>query len=212
MFKETEIKDRILHAATAEFAEKGYRGATLRGIAVRIDVTAALINYHFGSKERLAEAVIEMQRHAISVPVDGDISCVDSDMSWRALLRSFVNAVIAAFTSADYPNCYFAALYRHEAATIGDKKVTLHDQCLMPVYERLEKIVAMGVKSGDRYAVRLWSLTLWNLILALALKDGRRVGEYIPEGISPKLFQTLSTDFMIDQVLSGLHFERAAVA
>ncbi|WP_020574702.1 TetR/AcrR family transcriptional regulator [Actinopolymorpha alba] len=60
---------RIRDAALLQFAEHGIRGATIRGIAAEAGVSAALVQHHFGSKERLREAcdayVLEfVQRHA----------------------------------------------------------------------------------------------------------------------------------------------------
>ena len=50
---------RILAAAIAEFAARGFEGASMDAIAARTDTTRALINYYFGSKERLYLAVLE---------------------------------------------------------------------------------------------------------------------------------------------------------
>jgi AcrR family transcriptional regulator len=50
---------RILAAATAEFAARGYEGASMDAIAARTQTTRALINYYFGSKEKLYFAVLE---------------------------------------------------------------------------------------------------------------------------------------------------------
>ena len=58
--KEPEAnRSRILAAATAEFAARGYKGASMDAIAARTSTTRALINYYFGSKERLYLAVLE---------------------------------------------------------------------------------------------------------------------------------------------------------
>jgi AcrR family transcriptional regulator len=50
---------RILAAAKAEFAARGYEGASMDSIAARTQTTRALINYYFGSKEKLYLAVLE---------------------------------------------------------------------------------------------------------------------------------------------------------
>ena len=50
---------RILAAATAEFAGRGYDGASMDAITARTQTTRALINYYFGSKEKLYLAVLE---------------------------------------------------------------------------------------------------------------------------------------------------------
>jgi AcrR family transcriptional regulator len=50
---------RILAAAIEEFASRGFEGASMDAIAAGTNTTRALINYYFGSKERLYLAVLE---------------------------------------------------------------------------------------------------------------------------------------------------------
>ena len=50
---------RIVAAAIDEFAARGFEGASMDAIAARTDTTRALINYYFGSKEKLYIAVLE---------------------------------------------------------------------------------------------------------------------------------------------------------
>ena len=52
-------RGRILAAAVAEFASRGFKGASMDDIASRTDTTRALINYYFESKEKLYLAVLE---------------------------------------------------------------------------------------------------------------------------------------------------------
>ncbi len=49
----------IVAAAIDEFAARGFKGASMDGIAARTSTTRALINYYFGSKEKLYIAVLE---------------------------------------------------------------------------------------------------------------------------------------------------------
>jgi AcrR family transcriptional regulator len=50
---------RIIEAAIDEFAARGFKGASMDAIAARTHTTRALINYYFGSKEKLYIAVLE---------------------------------------------------------------------------------------------------------------------------------------------------------
>lgn len=57
---------RILRAADALLAERGYDGVSTRDVARRAGVNKALIFYHFGSKDELFEAVLDLyyEEHA----------------------------------------------------------------------------------------------------------------------------------------------------
>lgn len=50
---------QILAAAVAEFASRGFKGASMDAIAARTSTTRALINYYFGSKEGLYVEVLK---------------------------------------------------------------------------------------------------------------------------------------------------------
>ncbi|MEP7181691.1 MAG: TetR/AcrR family transcriptional regulator [Betaproteobacteria bacterium] len=51
-------KDRILDAAEALFMEHGFEATSLRSITTTAGVNLAAVNYHFGSKEELFQAVL----------------------------------------------------------------------------------------------------------------------------------------------------------
>jgi len=63
MRQEIDTKQKILDAAQHLFASLGFQATSLRAITKRAGVNIAAINYHFGSKEALLNAVIE--RHLI---------------------------------------------------------------------------------------------------------------------------------------------------
>ncbi len=53
-------RNKIMKAAARIFAEDGYDGASIRKIVAKADVNQAAISYHFGSKEGLYRAVLQM--------------------------------------------------------------------------------------------------------------------------------------------------------
>ena len=53
-------REAILGAARAQFAEYGYDGATIRGIAAVAAVDPALVHHFYGSKERLFAAAMQL--------------------------------------------------------------------------------------------------------------------------------------------------------
>lgn len=62
--KQTSTKERLIQAAGPIFAEKGYRDATVAEICDQAQANIAAVNYHFGDKESLYDAV---WRHAFSI-------------------------------------------------------------------------------------------------------------------------------------------------
>lgn len=54
-----DTKQRMLDAAEKLFAHKGFQGTSLRSITGEAKVNLAAVNYHFGTKESLLEAVLE---------------------------------------------------------------------------------------------------------------------------------------------------------
>jgi AcrR family transcriptional regulator len=69
---------RIRDAAMAEFAAKGYRGATMRGIAAAAGVSVGLVQHHFATKDGLRSAcdelVLDLVRFKAQAVDDGTIS------------------------------------------------------------------------------------------------------------------------------------------
>lgn len=56
---DTVQREQLLSIATDLFAQQGIQATRLRAIAERAGVTPALLNYYFGNKERLVEAMVE---------------------------------------------------------------------------------------------------------------------------------------------------------
>ena len=96
----------IVAAAIVEFAARGYKGASMDAIAARTHTTRALINYYFGSKEKLYLAVLEHVyaeiRHAESqlhlehlAPVDAMRRIVEFTFHYYLAHEGFVRLVVA---------------------------------------------------------------------------------------------------------------------
>jgi AcrR family transcriptional regulator len=54
-----DTRDVVLAAARQAFAERGFDGATIRGIATAAGVDPALVHHYFGNKDKLFLAAIE---------------------------------------------------------------------------------------------------------------------------------------------------------
>ena len=67
--KSERTRQRILDAAARTFRDKGYAGTTLNDIAVAALLRAGSIYYHFDSKERLLEEVLDIGIARVSAAV-----------------------------------------------------------------------------------------------------------------------------------------------
>lgn len=97
---------RIIQAAIDEFAARGFKGASMDAIAARTDTSRAMINYYFGSKEKIYIAVLENVyseiRHAESLldldhlaPVDAMRRIVQFTFDYYLGHEGFVQLVVA---------------------------------------------------------------------------------------------------------------------
>jgi AcrR family transcriptional regulator len=76
MTNDSGTAQKILKAATAEFSENGLAGARIDRIASRANVNKAMIYYHFSSKERLYQSILDRQiakiRHFFNEKIPGE--------------------------------------------------------------------------------------------------------------------------------------------
>jgi AcrR family transcriptional regulator len=78
----------VLVAARASFAEKGFRGTTIRAVAAAAGVDPALVHHYFGTKDDLFVAALE-------IPVDprevlAPVVAAGPDGAGERLLRAFL--------------------------------------------------------------------------------------------------------------------------
>ncbi len=90
---ETTQRERLLDAAVACFTADGVAATSLRGIAVKAGVTPALVNYYFGSKEKLLAAFIAER----VLPVIGSLreGLLAAGGNPQALVTAFVTGLYA---------------------------------------------------------------------------------------------------------------------
>src|SRR6266702_5818848 len=95
-----ETRASILNAAIAEFAERGFEGASIRAIADRLGIQHPLITYHYRTKDILWRAVAEYafaeirESWDIRIPPDSSLSAVDRVREeFRAFLQFTIQHV-----------------------------------------------------------------------------------------------------------------------
>jgi len=90
----SETQTRILDAAEELFLLHGFEGASMRMLTARAGVNLAAINYHFGSKDALIEAVLRRRLDPMNASRIVVLDRLEADAAGRALAPE---AIIGAF-------------------------------------------------------------------------------------------------------------------
>jgi len=123
MSKPLKTKDRLLKAACGIFAEKGFRDATVAEICEAAEANIASVNYHFGDKEKLYDAVwhCAFTIATETYPVNGGLP---ENPTVEECLHSYANAVLHRIFSEDESGLFAKLLYRELASpTLALKKI-----------------------------------------------------------------------------------------
>ena len=138
-----ETRASILNAAIAEFAERGFEGASIRAIADRLGLQHPLITYHYRTKDILWRATAE---HAFAqIKAGWDMSAPESsDLSPLARLREEY-ATLFRYTVA-FPE--FHRFMRQEALTNNPRLKWVAQTVLTPLLGRLIPQIVAAQKQG----------------------------------------------------------------
>ena len=133
----------IIAAAIDEFAARGFKGASMDAIAARTHTTRALINYYFGSKEKLYLAVLER--------VYGEIREAEGKLDLDHLTPDDAVRRIVEFTYNYYiTNQGFVRLVVAENQARGRhfRKSKAMRTLNRPIIERLARVIERGQAEG----------------------------------------------------------------
>ena len=96
-------RQKILSTATILFAKHGYEGVSTRALAEMAEVNQPAIQYHFGSKEGLYRAVIQMIADDLAERMRGAREGVQTALAVKgqpdSALRPILMELLDAFTS-----------------------------------------------------------------------------------------------------------------
>lgn len=138
-----ETRASILNAAIAEFAARGFEGASIRAIADRLGLQHPLITYHYRSKDILWRAAAE---HAFAqIKAGWDVLAPEtSDLPPLVRLREEY-ATLYRYTVA-FPE--FHRFMRQESLTDNPRLKWVAETVLTPLLGRLIPQIAAAQKQG----------------------------------------------------------------
>nr|QKW93672.1 helix-turn-helix transcriptional regulator [Vitiosangium cumulatum] len=134
-----EAREALLQAAGEVFAEAGYEAAGIRAICARAGANVAAVNYHFGGKEALYQAVLEelfasADRRAPRVREDA--SGTRPEEAVGALVQGLVHRLF------DPDGGWRGLLFARELASPSPFFAELVSRHIRPTWEHLESLVA----------------------------------------------------------------------
>ena len=88
--KDDTLRERLVDAATAVFAEQGFRAASLAAIGRRAGVTKGGVYFHFRSKEALFFAVLDHWQGALRDALSAALAEGSAAQALRAHVRSYL--------------------------------------------------------------------------------------------------------------------------
>src|SRR6188472_1561954 len=132
---------RILDAARAEFAQRGFPGARLQDIAERAGLTHPTLLYHFGSKEGLYAAVIEQAMLDWAAVTSRAVS--DAPVGFDRV-EALVSAAMEFFAT----HHDFVVIWRREAIEGGARLEIAMTQQMRPFLNRAVGFLEREIEAG----------------------------------------------------------------
>jgi len=186
--RDSGSRQRILAAATAEFAARGFDGTTVDRIAARARLNKAMIYYHFHSKRALYTCVLRdiftlMSERLASVARDDDKPADKMDR------------FVATFVTEGQHHAHLAPIMLREIAEGGRRLDEETYTAMLRVVRAMSGIVEQGRASGEFDNVDpilLYLTTVWPIVAYLATKPIRsaiaRVAHFDASRLDPDRF------------------------
>jgi len=149
---------RLIDAASALFAERGYHATTMRDIAARARVNLASGHYHYGSKRALYLEVLRLQfaetrallvRRGASKPLEALPHLSPAELT--DLLQARVQAMLDLLIGP--PPGLHGTLMQREMTDPSEALPVIVDEFISPMLHEMESIVSHLAPTLDKHAV-----------------------------------------------------------
>jgi TetR/AcrR family transcriptional regulator, regulator of cefoperazone and chloramphenicol sensitivity len=149
---------RLLAAASALFAERGFRATTIREIAAHANVNVAAGNYHYGSKKALYLEVLRAQFAQIRRELDARGARRSaralarlSRAALRDLLRARLNVMLELLLGP--PPGVHGTLMQREMCDPSEALPVIVDEFVAPMMREMREIAAQLAPGLDERAL-----------------------------------------------------------
>lgn len=176
-------RERILDAAEALFAEYGYHGTSIRGVAQAAEVDTFRTHYYFGSKEELFRQVLSRREdeflRALSDSLDASLARAElgRPLSLEALIEAWVRPGLELIMGPDDKwKHYFRLQYR--IGSHSEKEfATLMTERYRPVYARFIAAFASVLPAAQPKTIQ-WAFYFIEQIYLAVLNEDHRAPDF----------------------------------
>jgi AcrR family transcriptional regulator len=136
-----ETCTRILDAAEELFMQHGFEGTSMRHLTSRAGVNLAAVNYHFGSKQALIEAVFRRRLDPMNLERIAELERLESanNLSPEAIIRAFLLPSLRLVEDAKGGGRNFIRLLGRTYSEPAKEIRALIGQMYAPAMERYKK-------------------------------------------------------------------------
>ena len=188
--------EAILEAARAQFAEHGYRGATIRAIAGRAQVDPALVHHFYGTKEALFAAAMQLP----VVPSEVLTAAFASQAAQRSPGELVVRTALTLWETDGLKETFLGLL--RSAVTSEDAAVMLREFVAESILGTLVRVVGVkGTGAEIEYraamvATQMVGLAMTRLVLGLPAVAQATVDE-LAATIGPSIERYLTDEIAL---------------
>lgn len=157
-----DTSGRVVDAAMAAFAGRGYEATSLDALAAELGVRKQTVLYHFGSKEGLLDAVIDQAGAELVEALEGALSSAGPGLAR-------VDAVVRSVFRLAGRRPELLGLLR-EVSRLGPPPATRLRHRLEPIIERATAFLEAEMVSGSvrRQDARLLLLSAYSTVIGVA--------------------------------------------
>jgi AcrR family transcriptional regulator len=151
--KETQL--RILDAAEELFMQHGFEGASMRMLTARAGVNLAAVNYHFGSKDALIEAVFRRRLDPMNAQRLAELDRLEAEadgkpLAAEAIIRAFLGASLRMVEDARNGGRNFTRLLGRAYTEPAKPIRQLIGRMYAPAMERFKSALARALPELPR--------------------------------------------------------------
>ena len=201
--RQADSRGRILAAATAEFAARGYAGAGIDRIARRARLNKAMIYYHFASKQALYREIIREMYAAVQVRFEVIVSGHEAPDRKLA-------ACLAALIEEAEKRPYFPAILLREVAEGAPRFDSEIYRLIASLYQSVRAVLTDGQRTGAFAAVHpvvgymgMMAPILFFLATAPARRQMQRVQANELTDLDPRAFLVRHQEFALRALREG---------